>query len=91
MHKIVLNIGEQVWPNAFLGRLEETMLARANTKPKYHKRFIDDIFMVINCTDTELTELIEHMNSQNPSIQFTHKHSKQEIMFLDVTVYKNFK
>ena len=29
------------------------------------------------------------MNSQNPSIQSTHKHSRQEITFLDVTVYKN--
>jgi len=28
------------------------------------------------------------MNNQNPSIQFTHEHSTQEITFLDVTVYK---
>ena len=76
------------YANVFMGRLEETMLARANIKPKYYKRFIDDIFIVINCTDTELTELIEHINNQNPSIQFTHEYSTQEITFLDMTVYK---
>jgi len=71
-----------------MGRLQETMLATANIKPKYYKRFIDDIFMVINCVDTELNKLIEHMNNQNPSIQFTHEHSRQEITFLDVIVNK---
>ena len=29
------------------------------------------------------------MNNQNPSIQFTHEYSKEEINFLDVTVYKD--
>jgi len=73
------------YANVFMGMLEETMLARANIKPKYYKRFINDIFMVIKCTDNEL---IERMNKQNPSIQFTHEHNTQEITFLDVTVYK---
>ena len=41
--------------------------------------------MIINCNENELTE---HMNSQNPSIQFTHEHSRQEITFLDMSVYK---
>ena len=29
------------------------------------------------------------MNNQDPSIQFTHEHGREEITFLDVTVYKD--
>jgi len=72
----------------FYGNLEETMLYTATVKAKYYKRFIDDIFLIVDCGETQLTEFIEHMNSQNPSIQFTHEYSKEEITFLDDTVYR---
>ena len=67
------------------------MLESYRIKPKYYKRFIDDIFMIVNCDETELEEFISHMNSQNTSIQFTHEYSREEITFLDVTVYKDSK
>ena len=77
------------YANIFMGSLEQSMLDRARVKPKYYKRFIDDIFMIVNCTETQLEGLIAHMNNQNASIQFTHEYSKEEITFLDVTVYKD--
>ena len=86
------SMGARVAPayaNVFMGRLEEEMLKSAKIKPKYYKRFIDDIFLIVNCNETELAELIAHMNNQNPSIQFTHEHSRDEITFLDVTVYRD--
>jgi len=77
------------YANIFMGDLEETMLSTAPVKPKYYKRFIDDIFMIVDCGGTQLTELITHMNGQNPSIQFTHEYSWEEITFLEITVYKD--
>jgi len=74
-----------------MGSLEQSMLESYRIKPKYYKRFIDDIFMIVNCDETELEEFISHMNSQNTSIQFTHEYSREEITFLDVTVYKDSK
>ena len=77
------------YANIFMGNLEEKMLNTAKIKPKYYKRFIDDIFFIVDCDEIQLTEFITHMNSQNPSIQFTHECSKVEITFLDVTVYRD--
>ncbi|XP_065892734.1 uncharacterized protein [Dysidea avara] len=76
------------YANVFMGSLEDKMLKSAKVKPTYYKRFVDDIFMIVNCTEAQLTELIEHMNNQNPSIQFTHEFNRKEITFLDVIVYK---
>ena len=68
--------------------LEREMLKSPNVKPTYYKRFVDNIFMIVRCKETELEGLIEHMNNQNPFIQFTHEFSLKEINFLEVTVYK---
>jgi len=89
LQKFNTSMGAAVAPsyaNIFMGDLEETMLRTAKIKPKYYKRFIDDIFLIVDCGQTQLTEFINHMN---PSIQFTHEHSKEEITFLDVTVYRD--
>jgi len=77
------------YANIFMGNLEESMLNTALVKPRYYKRFIDDIFMIVNCNNNQLEELIDHMNNQNSLIQFTHEFNKDEITFLDVTVYKD--
>jgi len=77
------------YANIFMDDLEKTMLATAKIKPKYYKRFIDDIFLVVDCDETQLEEFVTHMNNQNPSVQFTHEYSKEEINFLDVMVYKD--
>jgi len=49
------------------------MLKSAKIKPKYICRYNDHYFPVIDCTEIELREFIEHMSNQNPSIQFTHE------------------
>jgi len=45
------------YTNIFMGDLEKTMLATAKIKSKYYKRFIDDIFLVVDCDETQLEEL----------------------------------
>ena len=39
----------------------------------------------------ELKQFMTHMNEANSSIQFTHEYSQEEIVFLDVVVYKETK
>ena len=36
------------YANVFMGDLERAMLSTARVKPKYYKRFIDDIFLMVN-------------------------------------------
>ena len=76
------------YANTFMGKLEKSFLEKSPLKPIYYRRYIDDIFMIWPHSPSELDNFITHMNSANPSIQFTHKKDSQEITFLDVTVYK---
>jgi len=49
---------------------------------------VDDIIMIIDCTDTEV-ERIEHLfQTTDPSKPVTFKHSTQSADYLDVTVFK---
>ena len=76
------------YANTFMGSLEKSILESSPLKPSYYRRFIDDIFMIWPHSLNELDKFISHMNTANPSIQFTHEKSQEEITFLDVTVYK---
>jgi hypothetical protein len=56
--------------------------------PDFYGRMIDDIIMIIDCTDTEV-ERIEHLfQTTDPSKPVTFKHSTQTADYLDVTVFK---
>ena len=76
------------YANTFMGKLEKSILDSAPKEPRYYRRFIDDIFMIWQHSEEELTEFLTRMNKTNKSIQFTHEKSQQEIVFLDVVVYK---
>ena len=39
----------------------------------------------------ELEQFIVHMNQANSSIKFTHESSQEEVIFLDIVVYKQIK
>ena len=56
--------------------------------PEFYGRMIDDIIMIIDCTDTEV-ERIEHLfQTTDPSKPVTFKHSTQSANYLDVTLFK---
>jgi hypothetical protein len=56
--------------------------------PDFYGRMIDDIIMIIDCTDTEV-ERIEHLfQTTDPSKPVTFKHSTQSADYLDVTLFK---
>ena len=46
------------YTNVFHGKSRNS----AETRPKYYKRFVDDIFMIFDCTEAQLDELIAHVN-----------------------------
>ena len=54
-------------------------------------RFIDDIFLCWNGSETQLLEFITRLNSRHPTIKFDFKYSKSSIKFLETKIYKNKK
>ena len=75
--------------NTFMGDLEKSILENSPLKPTYYRRFIDDIFLIWPHSEIELMKFITYMNTVNTSIQFTHEKNQQEVVFLDVVVYKH--
>ncbi len=77
------------WANLFMGKLETDALARwQGTSPLLWLRYIDDIFTLFPGPQEELNFLLQHMNSQMSTIEFTMDYSTHKINFLDITVFK---
>ena len=74
--------------NLYMYQLEMNILNGTHT-PILYVRYIDDILMVWNKEDgVHVTEWLDGMTRQAPSIKFTTKVSNDEIDFLDLTIYK---
>ena len=89
--KLAPAMGSKLAPayaNVFMGDLEAKIFASSQLKPTHYRQFIDDIFMIWPFSEEELDRFMTHMNQTNQSIKFTHDKHKNEITFLDVTVYK---
>ena len=69
-----------------MDKFEQKALQSAPLKPFYYGRFIDDIFMIWEHGIDKLKEFVDHMNSQHPTIKFTHEFSENQLSFLDTTV-----
>ena len=71
--------------------VETPVLTLLNTEgivPDFYGRMIDDIIMIIDCTDAEV-DRIEHLfQTTDPSKPVTFKHSTQSADYLDITVFK---
>ena len=52
-------------------------------------RYIDYIFFIWTASEKELHDFLERLNNFHPNLKFTHKRSRQEINFLDVTFRVN--
>jgi uncharacterized protein (UPF0335 family) len=56
-------------------------------KPTFWKRFRDDIFLVWDFGDSELNAFLNHLNKQEPKIQFTMELEKEnQLPFLDLLI-----
>jgi peptide-methionine (R)-S-oxide reductase len=84
-------MGTKVAPSLaciFVHILETKFLKDAPIKPKIWKRYIDDIFCVIEATDDELDEFINWLNTVHPTNKFTMEAQKEGIPFLDTFLTK---
>ena len=73
----------------FMSDLENTFLENSPLKPFVLWRYIDDIFMIWQHGEEELTKFLQDLNSCHPTIKFTSEFSKDKINFLDVMVYRD--
>jgi hypothetical protein len=73
----------------FLEELEARALETSVVKPKMLKRYVDDMFAVWPQDQSPVQTFLDHMNKQNPHIQFTLEIEKNnKLPFLDVFVEK---
>ncbi|XP_064468622.1 uncharacterized protein LOC135381512 [Ornithodoros turicata] len=73
------------YANIFMGKLETCFLSRCHIRPFLYKRYIYDIFIIWDNTESSLLEFIRDFNNAHPSINFTHNYSTTTTNFLDVT------
>ena len=75
------------YANLFMGYFENTFnYPHIENKSTLYLRYIDDIFMLWNGTEKELTDFIKMLDSAHPTIKFETKHSLDEVNFLDTKV-----
>ena len=75
--------------NLFLGSLEEKALATwSGPYPLLWLRFLDDILMLCNGDNHQLSTFLQHLNDQMHAINFTMTSSQESITFLDLEIYK---
>jgi len=72
-----------------MGSLEQTILDSSHKKPKYYRRYIDDILMIWEHNEDDLDRFIESMNSFHHSIKFTVEKSLENVTFLDINILKD--
>ena len=77
------------YENIFMGWLEEKFIFPLLTNfSDFYLRFIDEIFLIWNGTNTEFDNFLKKINECHPCIKFEYEMSKTEINFLDTTVFK---
>ena len=80
-------IGTKMAPSyaiLFMDDFETRFLQTCEKKPWIWWRYIDDIFLIWEHGETELTEFLEKLNSFHPTIKFTSQQSRGTLNFLDV-------
>ena len=69
-------------------RVLEHLASRHGLVPLFYGRDIDDIFMVIDCTDCEACTISEESESADPNKPIKATVSSQTVDYLDVTIFK---
>ena len=79
------------YANIFMTKIENQILHNAghDKTPLLWKRFIDDIFIIWPHSEVELLQFLNHIITVHPTIQFEMEHSKNQVHFLDTTIFIN--
>ena len=74
--------------NVYMTKFEQDALQNfSGTKPKCWYRYVDDVFSIVKRAC--LKALLQHLNNQHPSIQFTLETEKEGALpFMDVTIHR---
>jgi peptide-methionine (R)-S-oxide reductase len=83
------SMGSKIGPqfaNIFMHWLETKHLPNAPVKPLLWKRYIDDVFSVFQCSDSDLQDFTKWLNDLHPTIKFTVESSTHGVPFLDTFV-----
>ncbi|KAL5468990.1 hypothetical protein EMCRGX_G030153 [Ephydatia muelleri] len=82
------NIMAPSYSGIFMGELETRLIDLQSDKIKLWVRYIDDIFVAWQGTQTDFDNFVQQCNKLHTSIKFTSECSTTEINFLDMTVFK---
>ena len=75
--------------NLYLASLEERALKEwKGTDPLAWMRFLDDVLMLWTGGVEQLSQFLDHLNSQVSSIKYTMEYSQDKTTFLDLDIYK---
>lgn len=76
------------YANIYMSAWEKGAMAKCKQTPLLYLRFLDDFFGIWTGTEVEFTDFFNILNQHNSSIQLTYTLSKNNINFLDKTVFK---
>ena len=76
------------YANIYMALWEETALQKCRLKPTHYFRFLDDIWGTWEHSTEEFEEFIQVLNTHHASITVKYVTNKEQIDFLDVTVFK---
>ena len=69
-----------------MDEVEKIFLEKQSKKYFIWLRYIDDIFFIWTHDEQELERFLKDLNNVTPNLSFTHKASKNCILFLDLKV-----
>ena len=73
--------------NMVMEDVEQRALASSPVQPLFWKRYVDDVISAVSGNEAEC--LLSHLNSVEPSIQFTiERENDRRLSFLDLNVYR---
>ena len=68
--------------------VEQRVLAYSQVNPSLWKRYVDDVASMVN--ESKIDILLQHLNSMEPSIQFTVEgENDRKLAFLDTNAHRN--
>ena len=76
------------YANIFMANWEEEALKKCTLKPLCYFRFLDDIFIIWTHSEQEFWTFFNTLNDHHPTIKLKATFHKQQVDFLDVTVFK---
>ena len=84
-------MGSQMAPcyaNIVMHYIEKDWYTKHRRQILLYRRYLDDLFIVMNTGNEQASQVIENFNNIHPKIQVTATYSNQSANFLDLTIYK---